>query len=136
MVTKQRITRNMNGLLYLNRKVLEESKASFSEFKFEFNKIPPEYAINHFTIQKIEFFAISDSKEIRFDEFSVTVNADNAAHKLTLIIAIIDKGLEILKELKVNKMSYNLTVWFPSKPGSSSLIRKETLKKINDLTLS
>lgn len=130
-----KITRNQNGSLYLDQKDLQESKASYFELRFDFNNIPPEYAINHFTIQELEFFVMRNGKEICFNDFYVTVNLDYAVNKLTLIIAIIDKGLESLKELGADEIRYNLTVSFPSKLGSSPLIRKETLKKIDALTL-
>lgn len=132
---KSKITRNQNGSIYLDQKALQESKVSFFELKFDFSNIPPEYGINHFTIEEMDFFAEKNSKEFCFNDFSITFNPDYAVNKLTLMIAIKDKGIGRLKKLGADRIRYNLTVCFPSKLGSSPLIRKETLNKIDDLTL-
>ncbi len=133
---KSKITRSQSGRLYLDQKALQEAKVASYELKLDFNNIPPDYAVNHLIIQELELRAIRNDKEICFDDYSVAVNVDYAVNKLTLIVEIKDKGLERLKKLGADEIRYNLTVCFPSKSGSSPLIRKETLNKINALTLS
>lgn len=128
---KSKITRNQNGTLYLDQKALQESKVASYKLKLDFNNIPPDYAVNHLIIQEFELRAIRNDKETRFDDYSVAINVDYAVKKLTLIVEIKDKGLERLKKLGADEIRYNVTVCFPSKSGSSPLIRKETLKKID-----
>ncbi|MRN06052.1 hypothetical protein EAI26_01350 [Lactobacillus sp. 0.1XD8-4] len=127
------IERNSAFCIYVEQP-LRDVDVTLIEEKIEFTDIPREYDLNCINVRKLEIMASSQKQKIvHFQAYSIKFVADLVTNKVEAIIDIKDEGLEMLRHLGVNKLSFNLAISIPSKTGSSPLIYSETLRKCQEV---